>query len=48
MPKFNACMTAALIAILSTITAVVAYINKTYVKPLGVNLRPRDRSQGAI
>ena len=43
MLKFNACMIAALTAILSTIIVVVTYINKTYVKPLGVNLRPRDR-----
>ena len=48
MLKFNACITAALIAILSTIIAVVAHINKTYIKPSGVNLRPRDRSWGAI
>ena len=43
MLKFNACIIATLTAILSTIIVVV-----TYIKPLGVNLRPRDRSQGAI
>ena len=43
MLKFNAYIIATLIAILSTIIVVV-----TYIKPLGVNLRPRDRLQGAI
>ena len=43
MLKFNAYIIATLIAILSTIIVVVTYINKTYIKPLGINLRPRDR-----
>jgi len=48
MLKFDACTMAALTAILSAVTAVVAHINKTYIEPSGVNLRPRDRSRGAI